>query len=80
MTQQIIWISGYAGAGKDTMASILCKKYDFQRVAFADSLKDIVAAKYGFDRALCDSPVGKNYLCFFRVGHDSSNKAKTLCN
>ena len=60
MTQQIIWISGYAGAGKDTMASILCKKYDFQRVAFADSLKDIVAGKYGFDRALCDSPEGKN--------------------
>jgi hypothetical protein len=58
----VIWLSGYAGAGKDTMASILCKKYDLQRVAFADSLKDFVAVKYGLERSICDTPEGKNSL------------------
>ena len=58
----VIWLSGYAGAGKDTMASILWKKYDLQRVAFADSLKDFVAVKYGLERSLFDTPEGKNSL------------------
>jgi hypothetical protein len=57
---RIIWLSGWAGAGKDTIAAILCKKYDYKRIAFADSLKDIVAAKYNFSRSLCDTPEGKN--------------------
>lgn len=60
MPVRIVWLSGWAGAGKDTIAAILCKKYDYTRVAFADSLKDIVSAKYGFDRGLCDTPDGKN--------------------
>ena len=60
MPVRIVWLSGWAGAGKDTMAAILCKKYEYTRVAFADSLKDIVSAKYGFDRGLCDTPEGKN--------------------
>ena len=57
---RIIWLSGWAGAGKDTIAAILCKKYDYKRIAFADSLKDIVAKKYNFQRGLCDTPEGKN--------------------
>ena len=56
---RIVWLSGWAGAGKDTIAAILCKKYDYQRIAFADSLKDIVAKKYNFQRGLCDTPEGK---------------------
>jgi len=56
---RIVWLSGWAGAGKDTIAAILCKKYDYQRIAFADSLKDIVAKKYNFQRSLCDTPEGK---------------------
>jgi hypothetical protein len=62
MQQQIIWLSGWAGAGKDTTAAILCKKYGFVRVAFADSLKDIVSCTYGFERCLCDTPEGKNMI------------------
>jgi len=58
----VIWLSGHAGAGKDTVAAILCKKYDLQRVAFADSLKDFVAVKYGIERGLFDTPEGKNSL------------------
>ena len=54
---KVLWLSGYAGSGKDTAAGILCRKHGYIRVAFADMLKDYVAAKYGFDRTLCD--IGK---------------------
>jgi hypothetical protein len=62
MQQKIIWLSGWAGAGKDTIAAFLGKKHDYTRVAFADSLKDIVAETYGFERCLCDTPEGKNFI------------------
>lgn len=52
---KIVWLSGYAGAGKDTIAAILCKKHDYYRVAFADILKDMVSLKYVFPRELCDT-------------------------
>jgi hypothetical protein len=56
---KIVWLSGFAGAGKDTVASILVKKYDYYRVAFADHLKDFTSELYGFDRTLCDTDEGK---------------------
>ena len=56
---KVLWLSGYAGSGKDTAAGILCRKHGYTRVAFADVLKDYVAAKYGFDRTLCDTGSGK---------------------
>jgi len=59
---RIVWLSGWAGAGKDTIAAILCNKYGYTRVAFADSLKDIVADTHGFQRCLCDTPEGKNFI------------------
>jgi hypothetical protein len=55
-----VWLSGWAGAGKDTIAAILCKKYGYTRIAFADSLKDYCASNFGFERGLCDTPEGKN--------------------
>lgn len=36
----IIGLSGYAGAGKDTVADILVRKHGFTRVAFADKLRE----------------------------------------
>lgn len=44
----IIGISGKARSGKDTVADILVRKYGFIKIAFADSLKDIVRHHYGF--------------------------------
>ena len=58
----IVWLSGLAGSGKDTVASILLKKYDYYRVAFADVLKDMVAEDYDIDRKLCDTVEGKQTL------------------
>lgn len=38
----IIGISGYARSGKDTVAELLVNKYGFERVAFADALRNFV--------------------------------------
>jgi len=59
---KVLWLSGFAGSGKDTVAAILCKKLDYYRVAFADMLKDYVAEKYRFNRILCDTVEGKNTI------------------
>ena len=39
----IILISGWAHAGKDSVAKILVESYDFQKIAFADPIKQQVA-------------------------------------
>lgn len=39
----IVGLSGYARAGKDTVASILVQEHGFRRVAFADALKAVLA-------------------------------------
>jgi hypothetical protein len=41
--KQILLLSGYAGSGKDAAASLLMEECGFQRFAFADALKDLVA-------------------------------------
>jgi cytidylate kinase len=38
----IIGLTGYAGAGKDEVAKILVNKFGYQRVAFADAIRDFV--------------------------------------
>jgi cytidylate kinase len=43
----ILLISGWAGSGKDAAAALLVEEMGFQRFAFADSVKDICAHKYG---------------------------------
>lgn len=42
----IIGISGRAGAGKDTLAEIFIKKFNFKRVSFADSLKEVCSEAF----------------------------------
>lgn len=39
----IVLIAGWARAGKDSVAKILVESYDFQKVAFADPIKQQVA-------------------------------------
>ena len=45
--KQILLLSGYAGSGKDAAASLLMEECGFQRLAFADALKELVAARTG---------------------------------
>mgnify|MGYP003340526973 CR=1 FL=1 len=38
----IIGLSGYARSGKDTVAQVLVEKYGFQRIAFADKIREFL--------------------------------------
>ena len=40
----IIGLSGYAQSGKDEIAKILVEEFDFERVAFADAIRDLLYA------------------------------------
>lgn len=40
----IIGLSGYARSGKDTVASFLVNEYAFERISFADPIRDILYA------------------------------------
>jgi hypothetical protein len=46
----IIGITGLIGSGKDTIADYLTTYHGFKRISFAASLKDAVAAVFGWNR------------------------------
>jgi len=48
----IVGIIGLINSGKSTIASILVEDYGFTKVSFADTLKDAVAAIFGWPREL----------------------------
>lgn len=50
----IIGITGFIGSGKDTIADYLCTFHGFKRLSFAASLKDAVAAVFGWDREMLE--------------------------
>jgi hypothetical protein len=50
----IIGIAGFQGSGKDTIADYLQNIYGFKRDSFAGTLKDAVAAVFGWDRELLE--------------------------
>jgi hypothetical protein len=50
----IIGVCGFIGSGKDTIADYLTNFHEFRRESFASSLKDAVAAVFGWDRILLE--------------------------
>ncbi len=54
MTKQIIGVCGFIGSGKDTVADYLVNFHEFRRDSFAATLKDAVAAVFGWDRELLE--------------------------
>lgn len=50
----IIGICGFIGSGKDTAADFLVNFHGFRRDSFASTLKDAVAAVFGWDRELLE--------------------------
>lgn len=50
----IIAICGFIGSGKDTIADYLVNVHGFRRESFANSLKDAVAAVFGWDRIMLE--------------------------
>lgn len=51
---KIIGVCGFIGSGKDTAADYLVNFHEFRRDSFAASLKDAVAAIFGWDRELLE--------------------------
>ena len=50
----IIGICGLIGSGKGTVADILVEQYGYQKLSFADKLKDGVATVFGWDREMLE--------------------------
>jgi len=50
----IIGVCGFIGSGKDTIADYLVNLHEFRRESFANTLKDAVAAVFGWDRTLLE--------------------------
>lgn len=50
----IIGVCGLIGSGKDTIADYLVNIHQFRRESFANSLKDAVAAVFGWDRDMLE--------------------------
>ena len=51
----LIGIVGLKRTGKDTMGDYLVKKYGYNKVAFADPIKDILKILFGWDRSFLES-------------------------
>jgi hypothetical protein len=50
----IIGVCGFIGSGKDTIADYLVNFHEFRRESFASTLKDAVAAVFGWDRTMLE--------------------------
>ena len=80
----IIGLTGYAQSGKDTVANILVENYGYQRIAFADPIRDLLYETnpmlkegyrvqglvdvYGWDRVKVDYPEARDLLQRLGVG------------
>lgn len=56
----LIGIQGFAGAGKSTVAKMLCDKFMFTEETFAGPLKDAVAAIFGWKRELVEGATAES--------------------
>jgi len=51
---QVVGILGFKGSGKDTAGEYLVREHGFVVESFANPLKDLLAAVFGWDRALLE--------------------------
>lgn len=59
----IILLRGFSHSGKDFVGQILCNKYGYQRFAFADSLKKMVAKEFNCPWQQLHTQEGKLQIC-----------------
>lgn len=56
----IIGICGLIGSGKGTVADMLVEEHGFQKISFADKLKDAVSVMFDYDRALLEGDTAES--------------------
>ena len=56
----IIGLCGLIGSGKGTAADMMVEKFGFEKVSFADSLKDCVSAVFGWHRHLLEGDTNES--------------------
>jgi hypothetical protein len=59
---KIVFLGGFAGAGKDTFANVLCKHKGYTRFAFADPIKERIAEEHTVPLEWLHSPTGKQKI------------------
>jgi len=64
----IIGLAGRAGAGKDTVADMLCQADKFYRYAFADPLRAEITASFGIDPELFSRPYKERRTPMLAIG------------
>jgi hypothetical protein len=62
MKTKLIGLTGKARSGKDTVALMLASRHNFMRMAFADPLKEGVAAMFNWPVELTHTQEGKEML------------------
>jgi hypothetical protein len=60
--KNVIGICGLIGSGKGTVADILVENHGFQKLSFADKLKDGVATVFGWDRAMLEGDTDRSRI------------------
>jgi hypothetical protein len=76
----ILGISGKAGAGKDEVASILCKEFRFVRVSLADPLKRFAQEVFQFSDAQLWGPSEMRNMVDARYPRGLSGKFGWVCH
>ena len=56
----IIGICGLIGSGKGTVADILVEEHNFQKISFADKLKDAVSLLFDWDRDMLEGDTAES--------------------
>ncbi len=50
----IVGVMGLIGAGKDTVSDIFVREHGFEKISFADSVKDVVSTVFDWDREMME--------------------------
>ena len=58
----IIGICGLIGSGKGSVADILVENHNFEKLSFADKLKDGVASVFGWDRDMLEGDTDRSRI------------------
>jgi len=55
----IIGIAGYKGSGKDSIAEVLQTSFGFEKMSFAQPIKDLIHYTFGIDKAILSGDGGE---------------------